>query len=80
MIIPWCMPNSDPLASTHCIHLFSAYCTALQMENSMKSICTINPAITENKAQWIAKVCAPVINLKVGVSLDHSVYASTALS
>jgi len=39
------------------------------MVNSMKSISTINPAITENTKYSIVKVCASFINLKVGVSL-----------
>ena len=33
----------------------------------MKSISTINPAITENMDGTIVKVCAPVIDIKVGV-------------
>ena len=40
------------------------------MENSLKSISTINPAITENTECSIVK-CASFINLKVGVSLNH---------
>ena len=43
------------------------------MESSMKSIFAINPAIMENMECSIFKVCAPVINLKVGVLLDHGV-------
>ena len=39
----------------------------------MKSISTINAAITENMKCLIVKVHAPVIDLKVGVSPDHSV-------
>jgi len=42
----------------------------------MKSISTINPAITENAECSIAKVLASFINLKVGVSLDLYHYAS----
>ena len=33
----------------------------------MKSISTINPAIMENTDGMIVKVCAPVIDIKVGV-------------
>jgi len=39
----------------------------------MKSISTINPAITESMQHSIAKVHAPVIKLKVGLLLDHGV-------
>ena len=39
----------------------------------MKSISTINPAITENTECLIVKVCTSFINLKLGVSLDHGV-------
>jgi len=39
----------------------------------MKSSCTINPAIMENTERLIVKVCAPVIDLKVGMSLNDSV-------
>ena len=39
------------------------------MENSIKSISTINPAITENTERSIAKVHASFIDLKVDVSL-----------
>jgi len=35
----------------------------------MKSISTINPAIKENMECSIVKVYAPVIDMKVGVSL-----------
>ena len=42
-------------------------------ENSMKSISTINPAITENTECLIIEACTLVINLKVGVSLYHGV-------
>jgi len=38
------------------------------MENSMKSISTINP---ENTKSLIVETSAPVIDLKVGVLLDH---------
>ena len=41
------------------------------MENSIKSVSTINPAITENMEWSIVKACTPVINLKVGVPFDH---------
>ena len=41
------------------------------MENSTKSISTINPAITENKECSIVNVRASFISLKVGVSLDY---------
>jgi len=41
------------------------------MENSIKSISTINPVITENTECLIVEPCAPVIDLKVGVSLAH---------
>ena len=37
----------------------------------MKSISTINPAITTKMQSSIVKVCNPVIGLKVGVLLDH---------
>jgi len=37
-------------------------------ENSMKSISTINPTITENMECTIVKACAPVIGIRVGVS------------
>ena len=37
----------------------------------MKSISTINPAITENMESSIVEASTPIINLKVGVSLDH---------
>jgi len=40
----------------------------------MKSISTINPAITENMECSIIKVYASFIDLKVCVSLDHDVY------
>ena len=39
----------------------------------MKSISTINPAITENTDGTIVKVHAPVIDIKVCVSPQHSV-------
>ena len=39
----------------------------------MKSISAINPAIMKNKEHWIAKSCTPVIDLKVGVLLEHNV-------
>ena len=34
---------------------------------------TINPAMMGNTRGSIVKACTPVIDLKVGVSLDHSV-------
>jgi len=40
----------------------------------MKSILTINPAITENTERSIIKAHASFIDLKVGVSLDHIPY------
>ena len=43
------------------------------MENSFKSISTINPAITENTKYSIVKRHASFIDLKVGVSLNHGV-------
>ena len=43
------------------------------MENSMQSMSTINPAVTENMECLIIKVCAPTINQIMGVSLDHNV-------
>jgi len=39
----------------------------------MKSISTINPAITINMERSIVKVRASFINLKVGVLLRHDV-------
>ena len=39
----------------------------------MKSISTINPAITENTDGTIVKAHAPVIDIKVGVLPKHSV-------
>ena len=39
----------------------------------MKSISTINPAITKNTKNLIVKMHTPVIKLKVGVLLDRSV-------
>ena len=39
----------------------------------MKSISTINPAITENTECLIVKAGTSFIDLKVGVSLDHGV-------
>ena len=39
----------------------------------MKSILTINPAITENTECLIIKARASSINLKVGLSLNHGV-------
>ena len=39
----------------------------------MKSISTINPVIAENTECLIVKACTTFIDLKVGVSLDHSV-------
>jgi len=57
------------LASTLCIHSFSAHHT----ESSIKGISTIHLAITENMECSIIKVRAPLIDLKVGVSHDHSV-------
>jgi len=43
------------------------------MENSQKSISTINPAIKENTECSIVEVRASFINLKMGVSLNHAV-------
>ena len=43
------------------------------MENSIKSIPSINPAITEITEYSIIKVHASVIDLKVGMSLGHGV-------
>jgi len=57
----------NALASMLHIHSFSAHYAALHMENSMKSISTINPAITENMEGLIVKVCASFIDLKLGV-------------
>ena len=37
----------------------------------MKSISTINAAITENTECSIIKTCAPASNLKMGLQLDH---------
>jgi len=45
----------------------------------MKSISTINPAITENMEYSIVEACAPFISLKLGVSLDHA-WCTTALN
>ena len=45
----------------------------------MKSICTINPAITENTECLIINVLASLINLKVGVSLDTMLHLLLAL-
>ena len=44
----------------------------------MKIISTSNAAIMENTKCSIIKACTPAIDLKLGVSLDHSVahYAS----
>jgi len=39
----------------------------------MKSIFSINPAITENKECLIAKACTPAIDQIVGVLLDQNV-------
>ena len=38
----------------------------------MKSVSTINPAITENMECLIGNVCASCTDLKIGVVLDHS--------
>ena len=43
------------------------------MENGKKSISTINLAINENMGCSIVKVHTSLIDLKVGVSLDHGV-------
>jgi len=43
------------------------------MENSMKIISTINPAITENTECSIVKARGSFIKSKVGVSLDYDV-------
>jgi len=48
------------------------------MENSLKSISTINPAITENTKFSIIKAHASFIDLKVGVSLNHTVLRFTS--
>jgi len=53
------------LASVLHIHSFSVHCTVLETENSMKSISTINPTITENMECLILKACASFIDLKV---------------
>ena len=48
----------------------------------MRSISTVNPAITENTECSIVKACASfinfLINLKVGVSLDHGTLRFTS--
>jgi len=62
----------NSLASTLCVHPFSAHYTALQSVNSMKSISTIKPAITENTECLTVKV-PPIYRLKVAVSPDHGV-------
>ena len=62
----------NSLASMLCVYPFSAHYTALQMVNSMKSISTINPAITENTECLNVKV-PPIYQLKVAVSPDHGV-------
>jgi len=49
------------------------------MDNNIKSISAINPAIMENTEFSIIKECAPIINHKIeGVSNDYrwSIYAS----
>ena len=43
------------------------------MENSLKSIFTINPAITENTECLIVKGHTSFIDKKVGVSLNYGV-------
>jgi len=43
------------------------------MENSLKSISTINPVSTENTECLIVKVRTSFIDLKVGMSLNHGV-------
>ena len=48
----------------------------LQMENSMKSIFTINPAIIESMECLIIRTLTQMIDLKVGVLLDLYRYAS----
>ena len=52
------------------------------MENNLKSISTINPAIMKNTECSIVEACASFINLKVGVSLNHAVlrFASSFLN
>ena len=45
----------------------------------MKSISTMNPAITENAKHLTVKALALFINLKVGVLLDHDVSQRFAL-
>jgi len=42
-----------------------------KMENSTKSISTINPAITKNMEHSIVNAHTSFINLKVGVLLDY---------
>jgi len=56
------------LASTLCIHSFSAHYAA---ENSTKSIPTINPAITKSIQNVRSLKRASFINFKVGVLLGH---------
>ena len=70
----------NPLASMLHIHSFSTNYAALLMENSTKSIYTINPAITENTECLIVKACASFINLKLGVSLDYYVSFASSCS
>ena len=50
------------------------------MENSTKSISTINSAITENMECPIINVHASFINLKVGVSLDYYALLTSSCS
>jgi len=61
------------LASTLNIQSFLAHYAALLVENSMKSISTINPVITQNTEYSIVKVHSSFIDLKLGVLLDHGV-------
>ena len=49
------------------------------MDSSMKSICTINPAITEIMECLIITVHASFIDLKVGVLLNHGALLHFAL-
>ena len=62
----------NPLAIT--LHaLYSLIFTALQMDNIIKSISKIDPAITENVECSIVKACAPVKIKIEGASLSYGV-------
>ena len=51
------------------------------MENSIKSISIINPAITEKMECLIVNMRASFIDLKVGVLLDYyALFASSCLN